>query len=141
MSLGRVGLVGELKRTTKANMIFWISEIPNIGSVGTFKNDLAGKGNNTNDDRTNCVMPYSGKFLQMTLKLRVTNWRGTMTLQKNNIDTALTITIDPTSTTPRKITEEVPFVAGDKFRINTNTINIGTSNTITLCLVGGLDVP
>jgi len=141
MSLGRIGLVGQLKRTTRANMIFWISEIPDIGSTGTSKNDLAGKGNSTNDDRTNCVMPYSGKFLQMTLKLRVVNWRGTMTLQKNNVDTILTITIDPTSTTPRKITGDVPFVAGDKFRLNTITLSGGTSNTITLCLIGGLDVP
>ena len=141
MSLGRIGLVGELKRATRANMIFWMGENNAGGQTGVRKMELAGRSSGINDDRTNCIMPYSGKFLQMILRLKAIAWRGTITLQKNDVDTALTITIDPSDLILHKITETVSFVAGDKFRLNVNTIAIGTPNRSTLTVIGGLDVP
>jgi len=140
MSLGRVGLVGELGRRTTANLVFYGNVTTNVGNAGTTFGKLSG-GNDfgTAAGRYDDVMPYAGSFKKFLYKSD-NLWRGVITLQKNGVDTIFTLSFDPPSAAIKSIKGNIPFVAGDVFRFKYVTTGIGGFRSQYWTLFGGLNV-
>lgn len=142
-SLGDIGITGRIGKKTVAN----IAILNDANSV--FAAPIAGDATcplsktsfNVDDgDGSNIPMPYAGKFTEFRLRHQ-TSWRGTFVLQKNNVDTALSITIlGFDDHTPKKVIANVPFVAGDLFRYRVDTLTGGTISLIFAILFGGFEV-
>jgi len=136
MSLGRVGLVGGLGKKTIANVAIWGSTFPVLtvagGTAPISRGTLQVFGNGSDH-----AMPHDGKFQEFRF-LQMVNWKGTVTLQKNGVDTAMTVTISANNDNAiKKVLVDVPFLKGDLFRYNTSTGGIAAFNRVYMFLIGG----
>lgn len=122
-------------------MVIYSTSNSQFGTSGLQKLKLStGSIAPENSNKSNDAMPYDGKFTEFRF-LQRQNWKGTITLQKNNVDTALSITItENNDNVVKKVKANVPFVAGDTFRYNVNTTAIGGADETYMLLFGGLNV-
>lgn len=141
-SLGDIGITGRLGKKTVGNIALYNTSISALGNT-TGAKTLPISGSNSdldNDDSSNHVMPYAGKFTELRFQ-QDTSFRGTFVLQKNNVDTALIIVITGFDDhTLKKIVATVPFVAGDLFRFRAQVDTTGSSNAMFALLFGGFDI-
>lgn len=136
MSLGRIGLTGTIGKKTVANIAIWGSTFPVLQVAGG-TNPISRGTQQIFGNGSDHAMAHDGKFQEFRF-LQMGNWKGTFTLQKNGVNTPMTVTISGENDQAiKKVLVDVPFLKGDLFRYNTSTGGIAPLNRVYAFLIGG----